>query len=146
MRLHRPQLDAEPVGDLLVEQALGDQAEHLVLVRRQATHALGQQRIARRGLRARHHVAQRRWQPRLAVQHLPQRIAQVGHARALGQVAGGTEVERAADHRGLVVGGDDDDGQPGPQCADRRKTGQAVVTGHVQIEQQQVDVVPFDRF
>ncbi|KAG0954626.1 hypothetical protein G6F63_016488 [Rhizopus arrhizus] len=40
--LHRAQLHPEPVGNLLVEQAFGHQAQHPVLMRRQARQARGQ--------------------------------------------------------------------------------------------------------
>src|SRR3546814_15295601 len=64
------------------------------------------------------------------------RIAQLVQAGALGQVAGGAVVERAAHHARVVIGRNHDHRHARILRADRGQPGQAVVAGPVQVEQE----------
>ncbi|MNN14478.1 hypothetical protein D3C81_1275410 [compost metagenome] len=44
----------------------------------------------------------------------------------------------------LLVGRDDDDRQPGLQCADRRQPGKAMIARHMQVQQHQIDLLALD--
>ena len=145
MRLDRAQLYAQPVGNLLVEQALGHQPQHFVLMCGQAGQACGQVGIPAERRYPRHRLAQQRRDPAFALQHGLQRGLQLVQTRALGQVARGAEVDGAPDHLRLLVGGDDDDRQARLQRTDGRQPGQPMVARHVQVQQHQVDRLVLDR-
>ena len=68
------------------------------------------------------------------------RVAQFVQAGTLGQVAGGAVVERASDHARVVVGRNHDHRHARVLRADRRQSRQPMVAGHVQVEQDQVDL------
>ena len=67
-------------------------------------------------------------------------VAQFVQAGALRQVTGGAVVERAAHHPRIIVGGDHDHRDPGMLCANRGQAGQAMIAGHMQVQQNQVDL------
>ena len=89
VRLDRAFLDAEFIGDLLVEAAIGDPRQHLELLRAQRRQRAASSRSLGSARPARDRFAQRRRQPFLAVEHGAQAGLQFGQVGALGQVTGG---------------------------------------------------------
>ncbi len=66
--------------------------------------------------------------------------ADVGRADRFGQVAGGAELEGAADDLVILDGGDDHHRDFGVLGAQQQQAGKAVAAGHVEVEQHEVAV------
>ncbi|KAG1195041.1 hypothetical protein G6F35_013292 [Rhizopus arrhizus] len=101
MHLHRVLGQPQRVGDLLVEQAIGQAQQHAELLRGQLGQAAGQQRV---GLGA---LGGHRREPQAAVEHGLHRLADgLGRGR-LRDETGRAELLRAADHPRMVIGRED---------------------------------------
>ena len=97
MRLHRALLDRQPTGDLLVEQAFGEQGEHAGLLFGEAGEAAGEVGVGRVGGQGGHRGIERGRQPAAAIEHGANRLADLRGAGALGNEAGRAVIEHAPD-------------------------------------------------
>ena len=138
MRLDRRLRDVELIGDLLVEQALGEHAEHPRLLRRQAEQLADQVGHFRIALDAELDIAGR---GDAAGQHRLHGAADLLDARRFGDEAGGAEFERAPDRDRIVMRRNDDHRHGRMDAAQRDQPGQPAGAGHRQVEQDEVEVV-----
>ncbi len=134
---HRRFRHVEVVGDLLVEQARAQHAEHAELLRRQVGDAVRDlEFFDGSGRSAWRLVARRRVD--FSGQHRLDGLADLAGLRRLRDEPLRAEAQRRGDGLRVVVGGNDDDGQLGPAAAHVRERIEAVRTRHVEVEQQQV--------
>ena len=101
MRLDRRLRDAELIGDLLVQQPLGDHGEHARLLRGQRLQAFDQFGNLLVALHAEFEFVRR---PDAAVEHDADGVAQLLEIRRFGDEAGGAEAQGPS-HRLAVVTG-----------------------------------------
>ena len=137
MGLHGGLGDPEFVGDLLVEQALGQHGQHAHLLRRQGAEAadevgglrvLGGREIhVRRG-------------PGVAGKHRLDGAADAVDVDGFRNEPGGAEIHGPADHGGLLRGRHDHHRKLGILRPERHEAGKALDARHGQVEQDQVDV------
>ena len=129
---------AEFIGDLLVEQPLGQHAEHPRLLRRQRLQALDEVRDFRVALDAEVDAGRR---GDAAGKHSFDRAADFFHARRFRDEARRAEFQRAANGFRIVMGRHDDHGHGRVDAAQRDQAGQAGCSRHRQVEEHEIDVV-----
>lgn len=135
--LHGRLRDLHVVSDLLVEHAGTQHAEDSELLRSELRHALCH--IERRAVD--HRLGRRAKSGRvhhLATQHGQDVAAYGGGVDALGNEALRAERESLAHDVRIIHGRDDDDGQLRAGAAQVRQGAEAVRTGQIQIEEQQI--------
>ncbi len=131
-------LEHEPLRDLGVGQPVGHEPEHLDLARGEP---VGARRHGppRRLDRCRDEVVgDRRVDGRAVVEHLPQRLVDLGTAGVLGEVAARTGPQRVEDRAVVGVGGEDDDAHVGVLGAQPAGGLDAVAARHAQVHQHDV--------
>ena len=128
-------------GDLLGAEVLVEEQQHLELARREALGDRLRDDAVRRAALAHllHQPARdRARERRLAVGDAAQEVDDPLGRLVLQQVAGGAEADRAEQVRVVLGRGQDDDRGVGRGLADPRQRGEAVHSGHRQVEDDEV--------
>ncbi len=141
MYLHRVLGQPQRVGDLLVEQAIGQAQQYPELLRGQLGQAAGQQCV---GLGA---FGGHRREPQATIEHRLHRLADgLGRSRLWNETSR-AELLGTTDHPRMVVGREDHHRNVRMRAAHVQQRGETVRAGHGQVQQHQVHIrVGIQRF
>ena len=147
MRLHRRHRHVELIGDLLVQLACDDQPQHHALLRRQRADAAADALDLRLGIRRGREIV---GDIDVTRQDRLDRRDDLAALQRFGDEPGGTVGDRAVDDLAIRRGGHEHDGQRREPVAQHRQPGKAARIGHVEIEQDEVEIAlaidDLDRF
>ncbi|MNI44611.1 hypothetical protein D3C73_989920 [compost metagenome] len=134
MHLHRVLGQPHLIGNLLVEQAVGQAQQHPELLRRELRQTAGQQRV---GLGT---LGGHRREPQATIEHRCHRFTDGFGRRGLGNETGRAELLRATNHPRVVVGGQDHHRNVRVRTAHVQQRGEPMRARHGQVQQHQIHI------